>query len=391
MNRAIKSAQQTVYGKNRPDDASQWPILEKDYLRTHPLDFVNPWKPVRIPAGTGGTSGIPLKLWRSIECIVAEQVFLDALLEPYGLGMHHSRMAVLRADTVKSTDDIAPPYGRLSHGGKRLTLSVPHLNPDTLPWFHDALQRFNPSILWVYPSAVVNLLTLLDRTGLRLSIPVIMTSSEMLSGSTHQALEQYFNCTVVNYYGQAERSCFAFSTKPNEFYFNPAYGRVELTISKSNEGSTEHCAKIIGTHYWNHVMPLMRYNTGDFIYVPKEYGEKELSEIAAGTRPFSGLAGRDGEYVITKDGMRIIGLNQIPREIEHVSQMQLIQSDFNTLHINVLAMPGFSPKDARQILDQAKAKLPHTMEVSVQAVDCLQKTLRGKTPLIIRTFSQRPD
>ena len=72
-----------------------------------------------MPASTGGTTGVPLKLWRSIECVVAEQAFVDDLLAPYGYSMHGSRVAVLRADKVKDLSDTSPPYGRLTHGGRR--------------------------------------------------------------------------------------------------------------------------------------------------------------------------------------------------------------------------------------------------------------------------------
>ena len=37
---------------------------------------------------------------------------------------------------------VCPPYGRVSHGGKRLTLSSPHLNPQTLPWYVETLRQF---------------------------------------------------------------------------------------------------------------------------------------------------------------------------------------------------------------------------------------------------------
>lgn len=208
--RIVRAAQRTPYGSGWPDDLSRWPILDKERLRARPQDFANPRSLIRVPAGTGGTTGVPLRLWRSIESIVAEQVFIDQLLLPHGFDMHHTPVAVLRADTVKPPGDSSPPYGRISHGGKRLTLSSPHLSPQTLPWFHDALRRFAPSILWVYPSAAVNLLTLLRKANLRLTVPVILASSETLPGTVHKALEEDFQASVINYYGQAERVCLGY-------------------------------------------------------------------------------------------------------------------------------------------------------------------------------------
>jgi len=380
--RVLNAAQLTSYGAGRTCRLSDWPVLDKETLRTTPK-FINPRSLIRIPAGTGGTNGVPLKLWRSLESVVAEQAFLDSILAPYGLSMR-SRVAVLRADTVKPPGYAAPPYGRISHGGRRLTLSSPHLSPQTLRWYYDSLRDFAPSVLWVYPSMATNLLRLLGQADLPLRIPVILASSEMLLGSAHRALEAWFQCRVINYYGQAERVCLAYSTKPEEFYFSPGYGRVELNASPPGNSEGDHYVRIIGTGYWNLAMPLIRYHTGDYLYVPKEYGEKELADIAIGRRPFTSMAGREGEYILTRDGMRIIGLNQIPREIEHISQIQLVQPDFDTLQVNVIALPGFSAADAAALRDQARAKLPSSIQVAVQPVERLLTTARGKTPFVIR-------
>jgi len=377
---ALQVARKTRYGAGRSEIPGEWPVLSKETLHAAPMDFIHRHALPRIPAASGGTTGMPLKLWRSLECIAAEQVFLDELLADYKFSMR-SRMAVLRADAVKPVQETDPPYGRISHGGNRLTLSTAHLNAATLCWYVGELKRFAPSILWVYPSAAINLYTLMERAGLTLSIPVMLASSEGLNGATHAALAQFFGCTLVNYYGQAERVCLASSTKPGMFYFHPAYGHVELIPSPE-----ENAFKIIATGYWNHAMPLVRYDTGDLLYAPPQ---TDPERIARGEAPFTAIAGRDGEYLLTREGMRIIGLNHIPREVEHVAQMQLAQPDYDTLIIRVIPLPSFCESDAKRLQDQARAKLPRSMIVSVEIADRLVTTPRGKTPFVIRAIEKR--
>lgn len=384
--RSILSAQKTLYGKAKTAEFTSWPVLEKEQLRAKPDDFLNPAVKLRIPAATGGTTGVPLKLWRSFESIVAEQMFIDELLAPYGFSMR-SKVAVLRADSIKATEDTSPPFGRISHRGKRLTLSSPHLNAQTIAWFHDAIRRFEPEVLWVYPSMGLNLMTLLQQANLSLSIPVILASSENLSASAHASLAAFFNCRVVNYYGQAERVCLAVSNAPGEFYFHPAYGKVEL-LSPTAASAQEMTVKIIATSYWNQCMPLVRYNTGDLLYLPGDYTQAEIEEVASGKRPFSAIAGRDNEFLVTREGMRIIGLNQIPREIKNTYQMQLVQTDPESLVICVLAMPAFNADDAKEIIEHARAKIPASIRVSVEKAERLQTNQRGKTPLVIRQFGE---
>ncbi len=382
--RALRAARQTRYGRERGDRLADWPVLERDLVRSSPKSFINRREVLRVPASTGGTTGVPLKLWRSMECIVAEQAFIDDLLAPYGHSMHGSRVATLRADKVKDLGDADPPYGRLIHGGRRLVLSTPHLNPRTVDWFCKALEDFAPAVLWAYPSAALNLMKLTERANRRPAFSILLVSSETLSPALHRALEQSFSCRVINYYGQAERVCFAHGTKPDEFYFNPWYGRVELFETEEAEGAPVRRAKIVATGFWNVAMPLVRYDTGDTLLVPKSYGESELAEVALGRRPFLRLEGRDGEYLLTRQGIRIIGLNQIPREVENVLQVQLVQESFDSVAINVVTTAGFGAADAARLLEQAKAKIPSSLQLTLNVVDRLAATAGGKTPFVLR-------
>jgi phenylacetate-CoA ligase len=379
---SLRAAQSSRYGQGRSDRIEDWPILEKVTVRTKPEDFVCKNTLIKLPASTGGTTGTPLKLWRSLECIVAEQAFIDALLIPFGADMRNSRVAVLRGDKVKAQSDLTPPFGKISHGGKRLTFSSAHLTPQSLPWFATALRDFAPEVLWVYPSAVLNLLNLVQKAEIDLRIPLILASSEMLPGSLHAALSNCFHAQVVNYYGQAERLCLAYSTRPDEFFFHPAYGRAELHPQDGDMTT----AAVVATNYWNLAMPLPRYQTGDLVQLPVGCGAQELNEISLGLRPFSGILGREGEYLVTRDGMRIIGLNQIPRELQHVFQLQLVQTDPENLVIKVAAMPGYTSQDAAHIMANARLKVPDTIKIEVEVVPNLMTNTRGKAPFVIRLF-----
>ena len=382
--RSLRAARRTRYGRRRAESLSDWPVLSREQLRGRPGDFVNPLALPRIPASTGGTTGMPLKLWRSLECVVAEQTFIDRLLAPHGASLHGSRVAVLRADKVKDTSDPEPPYGRVSHHGARLTLSTPHLNARSIAWFCRALRDFAPTVLWVYPSAALSLLNLLEAAGERVQVPVVLASSEVLSATLHRALEQTLGCRVVNYYGQAERVCLAYSRRPEEFYFDPCYGRVQLSEIESDDDPSVRRFSVIATSQWNSAMPLVRYETGDSLAVPRDYTESDLADVTLGRKPFLRLEGREGEYLLGEDGVRIIGLNQVPRELNNVLQLQFIQQTPRAVTINVIATPSFSSQDAEQIMRQARAKIPSTIGLAIKIVDSPVLNAKGKAPFVMR-------
>jgi biotin synthase-related radical SAM superfamily protein len=61
-----------------------------------------------------------------------------------------------------------------------------------------------------------------------------------------------------------------------------------------------------------------------------------------------------------------------------------VQQRFDAVTINVIAMPSFSPQDSKQILEQARAKIPASIAISVNVVDQLKLNGRGKAPFVIR-------
>ena len=72
-------------------------------------------------------------------------------------------------------------------------------------------------------------------------------------------------------------------------------------------------------------MPLVRYRTGDFVRVPREWTERELTEVSYGTRAFAGVIGRENDVLLTPDGVQLNGLGIMARGIQNVVRFQLIQ------------------------------------------------------------------
>jgi len=299
----------------------------------------------------------------------------------------------MRPHATKSTADLSPPFGIETHRGRRLILSSPHLSPATLPWFLDRLASFRPEILWTTPTVGANLVFLMHLSGRKLKapLPIVLTSSARLDSELRQTMEREWGATVYDYYGQAERVCFAASSRLGEFWFNPAYGRVELASSETDEMTDEgRHTRIIATGFWNSAMPLVRYDTGDRAIVPTNATENDLRAISLGLQPFFGIAGRTDEFVISPEGTRIGGLNCVPWEVENVLQVQIVQEAFDSVVIRALTLPNFRPADVARLEANARAKIPGSMAIRVELADSLQAGPHGKTPYVIRNVDPTP-
>lgn len=384
VSRILTSASRTIYGQSveNPVAIDSWPLLDKARVRASADEFRVPLQPFAVVGTSGGTTGMPMRFWRSLENICAEQATVDFLLQKVGVDARHARIAVLRADSFKLPTDQSPPFGKRTHGGSRLILSSHHLNGRTVRHFLREIEAFSPDVLWVYPSPLESLCTLARREGLKLRVPVVLSSSEVLSSSAWRLISDTLRgARLVDYYGQAERVAAAYATSEGQYRFVAGYSRVELQPVREDDG--QHLYEIVGTSFWNHVMPLIRYRTGDLVALPVGVAESLVQEVASGARAFSGVMGRSAEYVYSPEGVRIVGLNHLPRGVEHVVRIQIIQETLSKIRILVLADPGFSEQDEHRLRDNALAKLSSNIEVSIEIRERLETTAQGKSPFVI--------
>ena len=387
IERTLALAARTRYGRAVGGDRNldSWPLLEKERLRNNLGHFTqgNAW--LSAPASTGGTTGIPLRLVRSLRGVVFEQACQDMLIEHLGADPR-GRVAILRGDNIKDPNDLTPPHWVIANGGRSMVFSSNVLMEKTAGDYVQALRDFKPTLLCAYPTSLESLCRLMQQQGLHVNVPCVLTSSEVLKREAWTLAHDTLGCNLADYYGQAERLAFAYAFAPREYRFLPAYGHVELVPYKSDmlsDAGLGGLYEIIGTSFWNDLMPLVRYHTGDLVRLPEEWGPREIEEVVYGMRTFSGVLGREQEILVCPKGVRLTGIDHIPRDVNHILRIQVIQESLDDVRILVLPAPGYSEADAAQLWQNARAKVPDTMRLRIETAQWLERTPRGKTPLVI--------
>lgn len=376
-------ASRTGYGRRvrGGDDIASWPLLTRSQVRAAPAEFLSGSRLFTAKASTGGTSGAPLLIVRSLRSVVLEQVCIDRMMQKLGIDARAGKCAVLRTESIKDPNDFKPPYWIHAGGGNRIVFSSSHLNAATLEHYVRALEGFRPDCLLGYPTSLEALCVLLQRSGRQLNIPAALCSSEVLHQRVWQAAREMLGCKLLDYYGQAERVAFAYATEPGEYRFLPGYAHVEFEPVGS-EGEHQ-LYEIVGTSLWNRAMTLIRYRTGDLIRVPASWGERELEELSLGVRTFSGVMGRDSDILITPAGVKVTGISHFQRGVAHIVRIQVIQETAARVVILVLPAGEYSDHDRDRLLHNAREKLPQSMEVEIRTATALERTARGKTPFVI--------
>lgn len=362
-------------------DIASWPLLTKGEVRSAPGAFASGSQLFTVKATTGGTSGAPLQIVRSLRSVVVEQVCIDRMMQKVGVDARSARCAVLRTESIKDPNDFKPPYWVHAGGGNRIVFSSSHLNAATIVHYARALEEFSPDCLLGYPTSLEALCLMLERMGRKIHIPAVLCSSEVLHPRVWKLARERLNCRMLDYYGQAERVAFAYATEPGAYRFLPGYAHVEFEPA-GREG--EHSLyEIIGTPLWNQSMALIRYRTGDLIRVPASWGARELEELSLGARTFSGVLGRDSDILVTPEGVKVTGISHFQRDVANIVRIQVIQESASRIVILVLPGEEYSERDRDHLMRNVREKLPKSMQVEIRAVNALERTARGKTPFVI--------
>jgi phenylacetate-CoA ligase len=386
--RTLATARRTDYGciVRGGEEITSWPLLDKELLRNRLHVFTTGAEWFRAPANTGGTAGVPLKLVRSLDGIVFEQACIDRLVFRLGLHPRSARTAVLRGDNLQDPRTLLYPHGVSANGGRSRIFCARAVSPGNVDRIVNSLEKFAPQLLCAYPSALETLCRLLQDSGRTLKVSSVLTSSEVLKPEAWTLAQEVFGCRIADYYGQAERVAFAYAFAPREYRFLPGYSHVEFVRHNSKllpESGEDRLYEIIGTCFWNTSMPLVRYRTGDLIRLPAEWGAHELEELALGLRSFRGILGREQEVIACPTGIRLTGLESIPHNVEHVLRIQVVQETLDSARIRVVPAPGFCAADSDRLLENARSKVPGEVRLTVEVAQWLERTPRGKTPLIV--------
>src|SRR5262249_3840189 len=153
---------------------------------------------------------------------------------------------------------------RANHVHRQLWCSSFHLSEERLPLYVRELRARRIRFLEGYPSTIFILARHLLRSGERLPMQAVYTSSETLHAVQRDAIREAFQPQVFDFYGLAERvvfagECGAAAGKP----LFDEYGVTELTDEAGRPVAPGRAGALTGTTLWNRGMPLIRYRTTD--------------------------------------------------------------------------------------------------------------------------------
>jgi phenylacetate-CoA ligase len=197
---------------------------------------------------------------------------------------------------------------------------------------------------------------------LRLELPrprFVVSSYELLSAVHRRAIEAAFACPVYDAYGASEFGGLAVQCELGRYHVNPASYILEL-LPHAGEA-----ARMVVTTLDKHIMPLLRYDTGDLAVSAAEPCTCAWSE----TDVLASLEGRSADMIAASDG-RPLTAAAVDRSIAPVARgivtYSLIQRAPADYRLDVLPAEDHDEAALRDLRDVLHALLGTDARIRVE-------------------------
>ncbi len=357
------------------EDLAKLPFLDKYIVKENfdKLIAKNKFRFLSYETKTSGTTGTPGRIvWDKIS-LDYEYAVVDRFYK--NSGDNNAKRVVLRGYLIKPVGDNTPPFWKLNSINNELIMSSYHFNNETSKLYIEKIQEFNPQIIYAYPSTAYLLAKYLKNSDKKLSIKAIFTSSETLTADKRAFIEEIYQCTVYDWYGQVERVSAIGQCIQGTYHIQEDYSITELV-------ETDLGTEIVGTQLHNYTMPLIRYKTTDTVQLnPIDY----KCPCGCNFRSVSKILGKSSSYyhIVTKDGAKVTSFGYIPMGVENIIETQFVQEKIGELIINVTTNGNFSEKDKNKLIKNTLEHTSEDMNVIVNEVTEIPRGPNGKFVSVI--------
>lgn len=356
------------------DDLKKLPLLTKEIVRQRKQDLVARNFSVleKDHDSTSGSTGDPLDFLVDRPTRAMEMALL--LRHLLWLGYRKGdRIAEIKEDSFADPERIC----RYFPGSNQLKFSFFRVDDTKLEQMVDELERFSPTFIKAFPSSLYVLTRWMERNQRRIPPPkYVITSSENLYPSIKEQAEKAFGAPVIDWYGQNEKVATACQCSLAQgYHIQMEQAVVELIPSGQSD------FEIVGTSLHAYGMPFIRYRTRD-----KAHPGDTPCPCGRAHPLISEIIGREGEIIVTPERQIVapVAMDYAFYHLEEIKEAQIIQEDIGTLRVRIVPWTHVSQATCETLKKEIRSYLQSSaMKVSIEEVESIPRTRRGKRPFII--------
>jgi phenylacetate-CoA ligase len=334
----------------KPRDIVNLPLVTKDDLR-HSLDSMISRKFSRedlIPGNTGGSTGMPVKLYRGKVSTGWASACMLRYNEWIGVSPGQPTMTIgggslggiLREESLR---DVLTKIRDMIEG--RYFFQAFELSEDALRHISRVVESQGINVARGYPSALHILAKFAEEHDTQLeNIDICSTTAERLFNFQKEEIERGLEAKVYDQYGCGEIYSIANQCLEQDLYHvNDEHVLVE-TIQTGFDKSG--LVPVILTNLDNYVMPLIRYDLGDII----EVSNRKCS-CGRGLSTIEKIQGRTYDFLVSSDGRLVPGVfvPHMFRKVEGFDRFYAYQPSLTELIIEVVPNQNFNQDEIQEL------------------------------------------
>lgn len=364
-----------------------WPLLPKDELRADPRAFVADDCSIRhlFEVNTSGTTGTPLRLWRSRASSRAYYALLEARFRRWNGVSWRDGWAILGGQAVVPPGAQGPPFWVWNGAMHQLYLSANHVSARNVAAYVAAMARHGVDHLVAYTSSATELARQCleagqDYRGFR----VVVTNAEPVHPSQREVIARAFGAPVRETYGMVEIVAGASECPSGTLHLWPELGLVEVLEDHADvavpPGAT---GRLVCTGLVNADMPLIRYVVGDRGSLPSGAGRCGCGRTLP---PMGPIEGRSNDMLIAPDGRRVYWLNPVFYGLA-IHEAQIVQERLDLVRVKYVPVSGFTDESARTVVERLRARMGE-VEVILETVPGIPRGPNGKFQAVVCRVSE---
>ena len=336
------------------EDLPKLPIIKKSDIRNKENEiYIGSY--LKSNGYTSGSSGTPLRVYRSLDSIWTEAAYIQFFRSMNGHSLGQRTLS-LRGDLSRGV------ISRFDKFSNTLYLSSYNLNSKNIKTYVKLISEFSPNAVLAYPSSIYTLVKLIEEFNLSVNIPLTFTSSESLYVFQRDKIEKVLSTKIFDRYGNAERSISLEQNKEGFYNQSKLYSHNEYKKSK-----------VITTNLFDSSFPLIRYEVDDVIQVNHD---GKITDIV----------GRVDDSISLKDGSLIGRMDIAFKGLSGIKYAQIIQKEISKITVHVVAESEWKEKSKNDLVQNLYKLLDEELiKIEVKLVDENQiiKTKANKYKLVL--------
>ena len=367
-------------------DLAGWPILDKSAVRRAPESFVADDSPKLYAESTSGTTGTPLRLFRSAAVEREWYALFEARSRRwYGVD-RFTPWAILGGRLVVPPERKEPPFWVWNGGLRQLYLSSYHLRPDWVAHALGEMAHRGVRHVYGYPSAVHELARAVleadPDAGRRLGLKVVVTNAEPLLEVQRRDIEAAFVCPVRETWGMAELVAAAGECEHGGLHLWPEVGLVEV--------DDDH--EVVATTLIARDQPLIRYRLGDRLAETPTAPGNATCPCGRTLPVLAGLEGRIDDVLALPDGRRVGRLDPVFKGDLPIREAQIVQESPTRVRLCYVPADGFDDSSRNELRRRLAERLGGPdqdqigVEIALDAVERIPRDANGKFRAVVRAF-----